>query len=82
MAVAARVLGGQHLYGGDFKDIVRRYCILGPVDRCIARLQDYVDAGVRYFMFNFSCPKEERPRHLKSVANEVIPGLRESVGLS
>ena len=81
-AVSARILGSQYLYGGDFSDIVRRYCILGPVDRCIARLQEYVDAGVRYFIFNFSCPKEERSRHLETVAREVIPGLRESAGLA
>ena len=71
--VAARELGGQYVYGGDFINIVRNYCVLGPVDRCIARLQAYIDVGVRHIVFSIVCPPEDRARHIESIAKEIIP---------
>ena len=74
--VAAQELGGQYLYSGDFIDIVRNYCVLGPVEQCVARLQEYVDAGARYFIFSISSPKQDRARHLETIAKEIIPYFR------
>ena len=71
--VAAQELGGQYLYGGDFINIVRNYCVLGPVDRCITRLQEHIDAGARHIIFNVVCPSEDRARHIESIAKEIIP---------
>ena len=65
-AVAAEALGGRYLYGGDFLDIVRNYCLLGPVESCIARLQEFIDAVFR-----------ARARHLEAIAKEVIPHFRD-----
>ena len=79
-AVAAESLGGQYLYRGDFLDIVRKYCVLGPVEECVRRLQQYVDSGARYLIFAISCPEEDRARHVESISQEVIPGLQASVG--
>ena len=75
-AVAARQLGGTYLYDGDFINIVRRYCLLGPPGRCIERLQEYVDAGVRNIVFSITCPEEDRERHLETIAKEIIPHFR------
>ncbi len=75
-AVAAQELGGQYLYGGDFLNIVRQYCLLGPVEQCIQRLQEYIDAGVRNIIFSVSCPSEDRPRHIETIAKEIIPHFR------
>lgn len=77
--VAAEALGGQYLYQGDFIDIVRRYCILGPVDRCVDRLREYVDAGARYLMFSLTCRPEDRARHVETIIKEIAPGLRRKV---
>ena len=74
--VAAKALGGQYLYQGDFINIVRDYCILGPVEQCVRRLQEYVDAGVRYFVFSVACPREDRERHVEAISKEIIPALR------
>jgi probable F420-dependent oxidoreductase len=74
--VAARQLGGAYLYSGDFIDIVRRYCLLGPPDRCIERLQEYIDAGARHIIFSITCPDEDRERHLETIAKEIIPRFR------
>ena len=71
--VAARELGGQYLYSGDFINIVKNYCLLGPVEQCISRLQEYIDAGARYIIFSISCPPEDRARHLETIGKEIIP---------
>lgn len=71
--VAAEALGGRYLYGGDFVNIVRNYCLLGPVEQCIARLQEYVEAGARHIIFSATGPKEERTRQLETIAREIIP---------
>jgi len=74
--VAAEALGGRYLYGGGFRDIVERYCLLGPVESCIARLQEYIDAGARHIVFAVACPREDRARHLETIAKEIIPHFR------
>jgi probable F420-dependent oxidoreductase len=71
--VAAEALGSRYLYRGDFINIVRNYCILGPVEQCISRLQEYIDAGARYIIFSVSCPLEDRARHIETIAREIIP---------
>ena len=71
-----RSWGGQYLYGGDFLNIVRQYCLLGPVEQCIQRLQEYIDAGARNIIFSVSCPSEDRPRHIETIAKEIIPHFR------
>ena len=74
--VAAEQLGGRYLYGGEFLDIVRKYCLLGTVENCIEQLQEYIDAGVRHIIFSISCPWEDRERHLETIAKELIPHFR------
>ena len=74
--VAAEQLGGRYLYGGEFLDIVRKYCLLGTVENCIEQLQEYIDAGARHIIFSISCPREDRERHLETIAKELIPHFR------
>ena len=71
--VAARQLGSTYQYGGEFINIVRRYCLLGTPSQCIDRLQEYIDAGARHIIFSVTCPKEDRQRHLEIIAKEIIP---------
>ena len=75
--VAAEALGGRYLYGGDFIDIVKNYCILGPPQTCIERLSKYVESGARHIIFSVAAPREDRARHIETIANEIIPGLKE-----
>ena len=77
--VAAHHLGGQYQAGRDFGAITRDYCILGPVDRCVNRLEEYVEAGARYIIFSLVCPYEDRTRHIEAISKEIIPVLRERV---
>ena len=76
--VAARSLGMQYLYGGDFKEIVGSYCVLGPVEECIRRIEEYVEAGARHFLFSWACPPEDRARHIETVASQIVPHFRGS----
>ena len=73
---AATALGNQYLYGGDFINIVRRYCLLGTPRACIERLQEYIDAGARYIIFSIAAPREDRRRHLEVIAKDIIPHFR------
>ena len=73
---AASSLGMTYRYSGDFMDIVGSYCVLGSVKECIRRLEEYVQAGARHFLFNWACPPEERARHIATVASEIIPYFR------
>jgi probable F420-dependent oxidoreductase len=75
-SVAAEALGGRYLYGGNFLDIVRNYCLLGTVDQCIARLQEYIDAGARQIVFSVTCPRKDRVRHIETIAKEIVPHFR------
>lgn len=78
--VAAEALGGRYLYGGGFRDIVEKYCLLGPVESCIARIQEYIDAGARHIVFSVACPREDRARHLETIAKEIVPHFRNPGG--
>ena len=74
--VAGEALGGRYLYGGDFVNIVRNYCLLGTPQQCIERLHEYIDAGARHIIFSVACPREDRVRHIETIANEIIPHFK------
>jgi len=74
--VAAQELGGRYLYGSDFIEIVRRYCLLGTVADCAARLREYIDAGARHIVFSITCPEEDRIRHIETIAKDLIPRFK------
>jgi len=76
--VAAEALGGRYLYGGNFIDIVKNYCILGSPSTCIERLKEYIDAGARHIIFSVAAPIDERARHIETIVSEIIPGLKQS----
>ena len=71
--VAAAQLGGQYLYGGEFINIVRRYCLLGTPEQCAERLSEYVEAGARHIVFSITCRPEDTERHLEEIASDLIP---------
>ena len=74
--VSAQHLGGQYLYGGEFINIVRRYCLLGTAEQCAEQLLKYIDAGARHIVFSITCHPEDRERHLEEIATKLIPLFR------
>ncbi len=73
---AAQALGGRYLYGGDFLNVVKNYCLLGTPEQCAERLQEYIDAGARHIIFSVACPREDRVRHIETIVSEIIPHFR------
>ena len=73
---AAEALGGRYLYSGDFINVVTNYCLLGTPEQCVERLQEYIDAGARHIIFSVACPREDRARHIETIAGEIIPHFR------
>ena len=73
---AAQALGGRYLYGGDFINVVKNYCLLGTPEQCAERLQEYIDAGARHIIFSVACPREDRVRHIETIVSEIIPHFR------
>ena len=76
--VASRHLGPQYSSSGESMKMVENYCVLGTVEECIARLEAYVDAGVDHFLLSWACPREDRARHIDTVATKIIPHFRRS----
>jgi len=75
--VAVKAAGAQ--YRGDFERVVPNYWALGPVEKCVDRLVEYVEAGARHIIFGASCPAEDWARHMETISSEIIPRLRERV---
>ena len=73
---AARTLAAGYTYSGDFLNIVGSYCVLGTVEQCIERIQEYVDAGARHFLFSWASRHADRPRQMEIAATEIIPHFK------
>ena len=73
---ALEVAAGKARYGRDLSSRVSRYDILGNPRDVIKRLETYIDAGVRYFICNWSCAPEEVLTHVETIGKEVIPHFR------
>ena len=71
--VAASQLGSQYLYGGEFINIVRRYCLLGTPEQCAERLSEYVEAGLATSFSASPVSPEDRERHLSEISEKLIP---------
>ena len=45
------LLGGRYGSHEQMMSVVGSYCVLGPVQRCIDRLAEYIEAGARHRVF-------------------------------
>ena len=63
-------------YGRDLSDRVARYDILGNPDDVTKRLETFIEAGVCYFICDWSCEPEEVLQHIEVIGKEVIPHFR------
>jgi probable F420-dependent oxidoreductase len=70
---AASRLGSGYNYSGNWVELVGRNTVLGPPERCIERLQEYIDAGARYILFAFSSDLDTT---METVIRDVTPHLR------
>ena len=63
-------------YNQDFSELVEKYTIAGSPDDCIARLQQYIDAGAQTVMFSQGCPPDYVEENTRLIAEAVIPAFR------
>jgi probable F420-dependent oxidoreductase len=63
-------------YNQDFSKLVEKYTIAGSPEDCIARVQQYVDAGARTIMFSQGCPPDYVEQNTRLIAESIVPAFR------
>jgi probable F420-dependent oxidoreductase len=64
-------------YNQPFDRLIERYCAIGTPEACIARLQEYIDAGARDLILVPTISEVTDFVHqAERLAREVLPGLR------
>jgi probable F420-dependent oxidoreductase len=63
-------------YNQDFSKLVRRYALAGNPEDCIARLNEYVEAGARTVILNSACPAGYVEENERLFAEAVLPAFR------
>lgn len=63
-------------YNQDFTKLADRYALSGNPEDCIARLEEYIDAGARTIILNSACRSEYVEENERLMASEVLPALR------
>ena len=74
LEMAANRLSKQ--YNQDFSQLVHKYAIAGTPEDCIARIQEYRDAGARTIILNSACPQNYVDDNEALMAQEVVARLR------
>ena len=64
-------------YNMDFDGIAQKYLLYGPPARCMERIAEFKEAGVRHFIFKHAGPAEEEREQMALLAQEVIPEMRD-----
>jgi len=76
-ALAAAMQTTARGYGLD-ETQVERFCAIGTPSDVVERLQQYAEAGVRYFVVQWSCLAADVERNIEVFAKEVMPALRDA----
>lgn len=63
-------------YNQDFSALVGKYAIAGSPADCVARVQQYIDAGARTVLFAQGCPPDYAAENTRRIAESVIPAFR------
>jgi len=63
-------------YNQDFSKLVGKYALAGTPDDCVARLQEYVDAGARTIILSQGCPPHYVEENTRLMAETVLPAFR------
>ncbi|GIX49104.1 MAG: LLM class F420-dependent oxidoreductase [Candidatus Tectimicrobiota bacterium] len=64
-------------YNQPFDRLIDRYCVVGPPEACVARLQAYVAAGARHLILvPTTFGAAEFAQQAQRLAHEVVPQLR------
>jgi probable F420-dependent oxidoreductase len=72
---AARMMGGN--YNQDFKEMIDGVAAAGTVDEVLRKLNSFVDAGARHFIFLPATTPERSADVVDRLVGEVMPAVRE-----
>lgn len=74
LELANRQLSRQ--YNQDFSQLVAKYTIAGAPQDCVARIQQYIDAGARTIVFSQGCPAGYADENTRLIAQTLLPAFR------
>jgi alkanesulfonate monooxygenase SsuD/methylene tetrahydromethanopterin reductase-like flavin-dependent oxidoreductase (luciferase family) len=64
-------------YHQPFDTLVERYCVIGTPDACIARLQEYIEAGARdIILVPTTSSRADFVQQAQRLAGDVLPHFR------
>jgi probable F420-dependent oxidoreductase len=63
-------------YNQDFSKLVSKYTIAGSPEDCIARVQEYLDAGAETVIFSQGCPPDYVEENTLAIAEGILPAFR------
>lgn len=63
-------------YNQDFSKLVQKYTVAGSPEDCIARVQEYIDAGARTIIFSQGCPPDYVDENTVAIAEGILPAFR------
>jgi probable F420-dependent oxidoreductase len=63
-------------YNQDFSKLVGRYALAGNPEDCVARLEEYIEAGAQTIILNSACDADYVESNEALLASEVMPALK------
>ena len=63
-------------YSQDFSQLVYKYALARNPDQCIARLQEYIDAGARFIVISGACDDDYLDQNQALIAETILPAFR------
>lgn len=75
---AARHLG--RMYNQPFEALADKYCALGTPQECIEKIEAFVAAGVRHFIFRPARPMADYISQIEAYARAILPHFRTAGG--
>ncbi|MBI4593604.1 MAG: LLM class flavin-dependent oxidoreductase [Candidatus Rokubacteria bacterium] len=63
-------------YAQDFGPLAAKYGVIGTPGQCAERLEQFGQAGCRYFLMNPICAPEDSRDQIETIAAEILPRFR------
>ncbi len=63
-------------YNQDFSNLVQKYTIAGSPEDCVARVQEYIDAGATTITFSQGCPPDYVDENTTAIAEGIVAAFR------
>jgi probable F420-dependent oxidoreductase len=63
-------------YNQDFSKLVGKYALAGSPEDCVARLQEYIEAGARTIIMGHGCPAGYAEENRVAMAEGILPAFR------